>query len=280
MKDQDEIAGQLADELAELRQQIARLQIAEAERKQIEKIVVEHTRQLDQAQKQSIHREKLAVLEQLARGMSHELRQPLGAISNAVYFLNMALEEPDEDIAEALEIMAKEVHTAEKIITNLLDFTHPQPPLRRMLDVNAVVRDALSRVVVPENVEVVSQLAEALPSIQADAKQLGQAFDNIMRNGIQAMPQGGRLIVKSDASSPEWVTVSFTDAGVGIPEENLGKIFEPLFSTRPRGLGLGAAIVKSLIDGHGGGIEVQSKVGQGSTFTVRLPLTIGDRVTA
>ncbi len=280
MKDQDEIAGQLADELAELRQQIARLQIAEAERKQIEKIVVEHTRQLEQAQKQSIHREKSAVLEQLARGMSHELRQPLGAISNAVYFLNMALEEPDEDIAEALEIMAKEVHTAEKIITNLLDFTHPQPPLRRMLDVNAVVRDALSRVVVPENVEVVSQLAEALPSIQADAKQLGQAFDNIMRNGIQAMPQGGRLIVKSDASSPEWVTVSFTDAGVGIPEENLGKIFEPLFSTRPRGLGLGAAIVKSLIDGHGGGIEVQSKVGQGSTFTVRLPLTIGDRVTA
>jgi signal transduction histidine kinase len=283
MEDRDEIAAQFVHQVAELRQRIAGLQIAETERqqiedtlldhsKQLEKMVVEHTRALEETHAQSIRREKLALLGQLARGVGHELRQPLGAISNAVYFLNMALEEPDADVEEALEILAKEVGTAEKIIGNLLDFARTRHPLLRTMNVNDAVRDALARVVVPENVEVVSQLTEALPTIQADSDQLGQAFDNIIRNGIQAMPQGGRLIVKSEASPPEWLHVSFTDTGVGIPEENLGKIFEPLFTTRPRGIGLGATIVKALIDGHGGGVEVKSKVGKGSTFTVRLPV--------
>ena len=78
--------------------------------------------------------------------------------------------------------------------------------------------------------------------------------------------------MKSDVPSPEWVAVSFTDTGVGISEENLGKIFEPLFTTRTKGIGLGLAVTKTLVQGHGGTIEVQSEVGKGSTFTVRLPI--------
>jgi len=125
---------------------------------------------------------------------------------------------------------------------------------------------------VPENVEVVSQLDGTLPIILADPDQLGQVFGNIILNAIQAMPEGGQLVMKSDVPSPEWVAVSFTDTGVGISEENLGKIFEPLFTTRTKGIGLGLAVTKTLVQGHGGTIEVQSEVGKGSTFTVRLPI--------
>jgi signal transduction histidine kinase len=129
---------------------------------------------------------------------------------------------------------------------------------------------------VPENVEVVSQLDETLPIILADPDQLGQVFENIILNAIQAMPEGGQLVVKTSEVSEklpksEWVAISFADTGMGISQENLNKLFEPLFTTKAKGVGLGLAVVKSLVDGHGGTIEIQSKVGKGSTFTVRLP---------
>jgi signal transduction histidine kinase len=95
---------------------------------------------------------------------------------------------------------------------------------------------------------------------------------NLILNAVQAMPEGGQLTVKSEVPSPEWVAVSVADTGVGVPEEHLDKLFEPLFTTKAKGVGLGLAVVKSLVDGHGGTIEVQSKVGKGSTFTVRLPI--------
>jgi signal transduction histidine kinase len=141
-----------------------------------------------------------------------------------------------------------------------------------------VVQEALSRIAVPENVEVVSQLDGTLPIILADPDQLGQVFGNIILNAVQAMPQGGQLVVKTSEVSEklpksEWVAVSFTDTGVGISEESLGKLFEPLFTTKAKGVGLGLAVTKALVEGHGGTIEVKSEVGVGTTFTVRLPIS-------
>ncbi|MGA9350554.1 MAG: substrate-binding domain-containing protein [Anaerolineae bacterium] len=237
----------------------------------LEEMVEERTKELRDAQEQLIRKEKLAVLGQLAGGVGHELRNPLGAIKNAIYFLNMVLEEPEPEVKEALEILQKEVAISEKIISSLLDFARVKPPARRKVNINDVVQEALSRTAVPENVEVESQLDEALPIILADPDQLGQVFGNIILNAVQAMAEGGRLVLRSEVESPEWVAVSFADTGVGIPEENLGELFEPLFTTKAKGVGLGLAIVKSLVDGHGGTIEIQSKVGKGSTFTVRLP---------
>jgi PAS domain S-box-containing protein len=261
----------------------------------LEEIVEERTRELRDAQEQLIRREKLAVLGQLAGGVGHELRNPLGAIKNAAYFLNMVLEEPESEVKEAMEIMAKEVATSEKIISSLLDFARAKPPTRRKVDVNDLVRNALSRATVPEKVEVVTQLEE-LPAILADPDQLGQVFANIILNGFQAMPEGGQLVVKTSEVSEKpprsgWVAVSFADTGVGIPEENLGKLFEPLFTTKAKGIGLGLAVTRTLVEGHGGTIEIQSpstlrrgsgqaglrtgEVGKGSTFTVRLPIGRG-----
>ncbi len=216
--------------------------------------------------------EKLAVLGQLAGGVSHELRNPLSAIKNAACFLNMVVSEPDPAVKETLEILEKEVEISERIINSLLDFARPVPATRKEVNLDNVVRRALSRITVPENIAVASQVDEALPAILADPDQLCQIFENIMLNAIQAMPDGGFLTVTIEEESPEWIAVSFTDTGIGISEESLGKLFEPLFTTKARGIGLGLAIIRTLIDGHGGDIEVQSKFGEGTTFTVSLPL--------
>jgi signal transduction histidine kinase len=218
-----------------------------------------------------VRRERLAVLGQLAGGVSHELRNPLGAINNAAYFLDMALQDPTPEVQEALEILTRNVKSAENIINGLLDVARGKPPARREIDLNQVVQEALSQVAVPEHIEVTIQLNETLPTIPADPDQLAQVLGNLILNAVQAMPQDGRLDIQSLIPCPGWVAVSISDTGVGIPPENLHKLFEPLFTTKSKGIGLGLTLVKSLVEGHGGKVEVQSVEGRGSTFTVRLP---------
>jgi PAS domain S-box-containing protein len=234
---------------------------------------VERTKQeLEHAQERLVRSEKLAAIGELAGGVGHELRNPLGAIKNVAYLLNTALEEPRPEVKESLEILEKEVERSERIIGSLLDFGRPRSPVQQMVSINNVAQVALFRAKVPEEVEVVSQLDESLPAIVADEDQLGIVFGNIVLNAIQAMPEGGKLVLKSEVLSPAWLAVSFADTGVGIPKENLEKLFEPLFTTRGRGVGLGLAIAKALAEMHGGAIEVQSQVGKGSTFKVKLPV--------
>jgi signal transduction histidine kinase len=246
----------------------------------LEEMVEERTQELREAQDRLVRQEKLAILGQLAGGVAHELRHPLGAIRNAAYFLNMALEEPKPKVREILEILEKEVNTSERVISSLLDFARPKSPIRREVDVNDVIQATLSHTTMPENVEVISQLDKSLPTVLADLDQLAQVFGNLILNAMQAMPEGGKLVIQTFKTSEvseklpksEWVAVSFADTGVGIPEENLEKIFEPLFTTKARGIGLGLALVKILVEGHGGTVEVQSEVRKGTTFTVRLPI--------
>jgi PAS domain S-box-containing protein len=235
---------------------------------------VERTkRQLEEAQEKLVRSEKLAAIGELAGGVGHELRNPLGAIKNTAYLLNMILTVPELQVKEALEILDKEVARSEHIISGLLDFGRPRLPTQQMVSINHLTQKALFGVRVPEEVEVVSQLDESLPAIVADEDQLGIVFGNIITNAIQAMPEGGKLLVKSDALNPALLAVSFADTGRGIPKENLEKLFEPLFTTRGNGVGLGLAISKALAEMHGGAIEVESQIGKGSTFTVKLPTT-------
>ena len=235
--------------------------------------VVRDMTERKEMQEKLVRSERLAVLGQLAGGVGHELRNPLGAIKNAAYFLNMALEQPEPEVKETLDILEREVATSERIVSSLLGFARPKPPTRRKVALNEVVQEILSCTPVPEKIKVVRQLDKSLPAIMADPDQLGQVFSNIIRNAIQAMPEGGRLLVKSEVVTPGWrVAVSFTDTGVGIPPEEQQRVFEPLFTTKAKGIGLGLAFTKTLVKGHGGTIEVLSKVGKGSTFTVRLPI--------
>jgi signal transduction histidine kinase len=247
--------------------------------RELDQRVADRTRELEEAQDQLVRKEKLATLGQLAGGVGHELRNPLGAIKNATYFLNMVMDEPEPEVQETLDILTREVSASEKIISSLLDYARVRPPVRRRVDINDLVQETLSRIPMPENVDVVLQLDESLPYVLADPDQLVQVFSNVITNGCQAMPEGGELVVDSAALDSRWVVVSVTDAGTGIPEENRAKLFEPLFTTKAKGIGLGLPIVKALVEGHGGVIEVESEVGKGTTFAMRLPRPEGASLT-
>jgi len=216
----------------------------------LEERVEQRTKELQQAQKEMVCTEKLVMLGRLAGGVAHELRNPLGAIKNAVFFLNMALEKSDQEIMETLELLEKEANTSERIISSLFNFASTKQPVRQRININEVIQDALLRNAIPNNVGVVKLLNEELPNIQADPDQLAQVFENIILNTFQAMSERGQLIIKSYAPRPEWMAVSFTDTGMGIPKAKMEKIFEPLFTTKAKGIGLGLAVSKTLVEGH------------------------------
>ncbi len=276
---EDEI-GQLSRAFDQMTEDLkARTEKLKEYSENLEKMVEERTRELRDIQEELLRKEKLAVLGQLAGGVGHELRNPLGVINNSSYFLNMRLKNvADEKVKKHLKIIEREVNSANTIISGLLDFASSKTPTKHQMDLNDVIQKALSQVAIPKNIRVVNQLDKTLPPIIANPTQLGQVFGNIILNAVQAMPEGGQLMIKSKAPNPEIVTVSISDTGVGIPEENLDKIFEPLFTTQAKGIGLGLAVTKTLVERHGGIITVESEVGKGSTFTVKLPSHMEEEV--
>ncbi len=221
-------------------------------------------------QEKLVRQEKLAAMGQLAGGVAHELRNPLGAIKNAAFFLNMALEKPNPEIKETLEMLEKEAAISEGIIRSLLGFARPKPPVQHKVDVNEVIDEVLSRNAIPQRINVVIRLTKTMPSVMADPEQLSQIFRNLILNAVQAMPEGGDLTIKSKLDRSKRAEISFTDTGKGIPEEIIGKLFEPLFTTKAKGIGLGLAVTKTLVEAHGGTVEAKSEAGKGSTFTVKL----------
>lgn len=217
--------------------------------------------------------EKLAIMGKISGSIGHELRNPLGAIKNAAYFLDMALEKPDPDVKEMVKLISKEVARSENIINSLLDFARPKTLTLRKEPVNPVINEALKRYPVPNTIAVISNLDETLPKIMADQDKLLQVFINLISNAFQAMPEGGNLTITSKQSGPRWVSISFADTGGGISAENMKKIYEPLFTTKIKGIGLGLPVTRTIVESHGGHIDVQSEEGKGTTVTVNLPMS-------
>lgn len=224
-----------------------------------------------EAQDRLVRHEKLAVLGQLAGGLGHELRNPLGAIKNAAYYLNMVLKDPEPEVGEMLEILQTETATSERIVASLLDFARPKRGAKRKVQVSDIVDEVLCRTVVPDNITVRRQFDVSAPQVWADRDQLVQVFGNLVLNAIQAMPGGGELTVALE-SRGEGVAVWVRDTGVGVTEENLSRLFEPLFTTKAKGIGLGLPITKALVEDHGGSIEVERVMGPGCSFAVWLPV--------
>jgi PAS domain S-box-containing protein len=246
--------------------------------KQLEQMVEERTRELRDAHEQLLRQERLAVLGQIVGGISHELRSPLGGIKNAAWLLNHSLSAPDPDAKETLEILNRQVENANRIITSLMDYASPKPPYRRETDLRGIIDAALAYCGVPARVVVNKQYTETLPALMADPDQLDIVFCNLIRNAVQAMPDGGQLTVRAEGRNQKdetlgetFILVSVADTGVGIAPDILDKIFLPLFSTKSSGMGLGLALCKLLVEGHGGKIQVTSQVGKGATFAVNLP---------
>jgi len=171
-----------------------------------------------------------------------------------------------------LKIISKKVNSANIIISDLLDFTKTIKPILKETKINGVIKNALSSVNIPENIEVITELDE-IPLMLLDSEQIQRVFKNIIINAVQAMLEGGKLTIQT-VKDGDSVNIAFKDIGIGIPKENLGKIFEPLFSTKTTGIGLGLPICKQILGNHDGNITVQSEVSKGSTFIVKLPLHI------
>lgn len=237
----------------------------------LEKIVEEKTSELIQAQERLVRQEKLAILGQLASGLGHELRNPLAVINNAIYMLRLGTKNQSEPSAEYLDIIDQEVASANKIITDLLTFARIRPATLNPTDIHSLLKDIFKKFVPPENVHVTLNLPDNLPMVKTDNKQIEQVITNLITNAYQAIPGKGQLIISSHVEE-NMLRTDFVDTGIGISSENMDRIFEPLFTTKSKGIGLGLTSSKMLTEANGGKIEVHSIVGEGSIFSLYLPI--------
>ncbi|MDH3976200.1 MAG: ATP-binding protein [Deltaproteobacteria bacterium] len=230
----------------------------------LEEKVAERTKQLVQA-------ERIASAGQLATGLIHEIRNPLSGVKLSIQLLE---NEVDQSLKDDILQISREVQRMESLLNDLLRFARPHPPIFSAIDINEVVSRTVSltrRRAQSSSVEILEKLREPLPRIMADPSLMQQVFLNLSLNAINAMPDGGRLTIESLYENG-FVEIRFTDTGHGISEDYIGKIFDPFFTTRGSsgGSGLGLSISFRIIDEHKGQIEVDSKGGSGTTFTVRL----------
>ncbi len=237
----------------------------------LEERVQERTRELKDAQEKLLRQERLALLGQMAGSVAHELRSPLAVISNAVYYLQLAQPEADEKFKEYLAMIKRETQSAEKIIADLLDFSRIRPAQKKPAFIPDLVDHVLQRHPPFASIHVSLDLPAGLPAVNVDPEQIEQVLGNLVLNACQAMEEKGELAISASLQEG-WMLLSVRDTASGIPAENMGKIFEPLFTTKPRGIGLGLPISKFLVEANGGRIDVESTQGVGSTFKVTLPL--------
>jgi signal transduction histidine kinase len=235
--------------------------------------------ELKESQEQLIQAEKLSSLGQMAASIAHEVNNPLAGVLNYTKLLSKKINDgslSNETARNYLSKMETELTRSSRLIKNLLDFARQSPPYFREFNVNDVVQRTLELVTDSaelQNIQIMKELDVYLPKVMADFDQLIQVCTNLLMNAIQAMPQGGKLTIRTSVHSNQ-IKIEIKDTGCGIPEENMHKLFTPFFTTKHevKGVGLGLAISYGIIQRHKGKIEVQSQVGQGATFTIYLPL--------
>jgi len=234
---------------------------------------------LRESQLQLIQADKLASLGEMAASIAHEVNNPLGGI--LVYTKLLSKKIADDSISKEttlnyLSKMESELTRSTKLIRNLLDFARQSPPALREINLNEVINQAFDLAAHSaelQNIQVIKELDPSLPRLMADFDQLQQVCTNLIMNAIQAMPEGGKLTIRTSSDGAH-VKVEVQDTGVGISPENMRKLFTPFFTTKGKGkgVGLGLAVAYGIIQRHRGKIEAQSKEGEGTTFTIHLPL--------
>lgn len=272
-----------ADELGRLGQAFAAMASeVQTARDDLERKVELRTRDLNEAllrlheaQDALVRREKLALLGQLASGVGHELRNPLAVMTNAVYFLKTQLHGQPGKIHEYLDIVQQQVTLSEKIVSDLLDFARAKSTQRRPVHLSDIVEAQLARLGASPGVVIDTDIPGTLPQVRVDPVQIGQVLLNLLTNAVQAIDGRGGSILVRGALAGDHVQCEVIDDGVGIARENLERIFEPLFTTRARGIGLGLAVSRQLVRANHGELTVSSSPGQGATFRIWLPVATG-----
>jgi signal transduction histidine kinase len=230
--------------------------------------------QLRDAQEELVRKERLAMLGQLSSSIGHELRNPLGVMLNAVYFLEMTLPEAPAVSPKAREYLAllrEQIRLSERIVSDLLDSVRTRPPQRAFVPVETLVTEHAKRVSVPGRIRLEYDVAPDTPPLYADPDQVGQILVNLLTNGVQAMDgREGALSVRARHDDGR-VRIEVRDTGVGVPREHIDRIFEPLFTTKARGIGLGLSVSRTLARANAGDLTVTNHPGGGAVFTLELP---------
>jgi len=232
--------------------------------------------ELARTQEELVKRERLAALGELSAVVAHEVRNPLGVIFNSLGSLRKLLR-PTGDGAMLLDIVEEEADRLDRIVRDLLDFARPNEPALEPERLDGLLADTIQAAQgdrIPAGVKVELEVPPDLPLVRIDARMIRQVLLNLVLNGMQAMPRGGTLRVRAerDPADGRMVRVEFIDQGTGVPPELAPRIFQPFFTTKAAGTGLGLAVVKRFVDAHGGTIHFHSRQGEGTTFILRLPV--------
>jgi signal transduction histidine kinase/putative methionine-R-sulfoxide reductase with GAF domain len=242
---------------------------------QMEEKIQKTTADLRKTEAQLIRSDKLAALGQLAAGIAHEIRNPLTSINILIHSLTENFPSGNSS-REDLKVIEEEINRINEIVDQFLRFAKPAPPLLEKAEVLSIVEETLQllRPQIEKQRILVQKEFQPLPLILMDRKQMKQAILNLLLNAVQAMPKGGHLALRGHMPDENrWVQLSIQDSGVGIPGEDIDKLFDPFFSTKEGGMGLGLSIAHRIIDQLDGKIEVESAPGKGTLFTVWLPIS-------
>jgi len=258
---------------------ITERKLAESElenyRKHLETLVNERTEELENAQEELVRKERLAALGELIATVSHEIRNPLGTIRNAVYSIGEALEKNKIDLVNrALGLAENNITRCNRIINELLDYTRKRELMLERTVIDSWLNGVLDEQEFPEEIECVRELHSGI-ELMIDREYMMRVIYNVITNAIQALQEedsmGNRITVET-VKAGDWLELRFIDTGPGIPAEIREKIFEPLFSTRNFGVGLGVPIIKNIMEEHQGEVKFQSEADKGTVVTLTLPI--------
>jgi signal transduction histidine kinase len=251
------------------------------DRKQLENEQKRHSESLEQKvseqAKKLVDAERLSAIGATAGMVGHDIRNPLQAIASDVYLVKSDLSvvpegEIKKGMKESLEGIEKNVEYINKIVADLQDFARPLNPNVEETNLKLLIEDLLAKNGLPENVKVTVKVEAAAEKVMADSTFINRIMVNLVNNAVQAMPNGGKLVIKVYKEAND-VVIDVTDTGTGVSEALKNKLFTPMFTTKARGQGFGLPVVKRMTEALGGTVSFESQDGKGTTFIIRLPHT-------
>ncbi len=251
---------------AERQVNIAHQQLVEQKRGETEQV----QKELDRLKEKLVTQTRLAAVGQVAASIAHELRNPLGAVRNAAYYMNRRLIGDNPKIAKYLDIIDQEIDVSDRIISNLLEMTRAKEPVKQKVNLGSVVAEGIERVKPADTIRCHLQFEEEPFVVNVDPAQLRQVLDNLLVNALQSIEAEGDIFIRGQrADGMDIITVQ--DTGAGIDAEQQTRLFEPLFTTKAKGTGLGLTISRQIIEKNGGTLEYVEQDGRGAMFRIKLP---------
>nr|MDO8134625.1 ATP-binding protein [Candidatus Njordarchaeum guaymaensis] len=276
-RDKADALGVYPKLLGTLATKIPKAQIHRLYSDYLEELVEERTRELKKVQENLLKSQRLAAIGEAAAMVGHDLRNPLQAVVYSLYLAKKELESsPSDSLEGILETINEQLEYMNKIVSDLEYYAKPIKPKFAETNLHELLREVFSTVRVPDHVKVFIEIEEDFSSFVVDPLLMKRVLTNLITNALHAMEEEGRLRIGASRKGED-AFISVKDTGAGIREENLDKLFQPLFTTKAKGLGLGLAVCKRLVEALEGSITVETTAGKGTTFTVKVPFRSSDQ---